>query len=100
MCASNPPLVEPFTGTSEVKIDLSDDPKASEFFKFFFPDEIIQDWVDQTNMYVLSKLDEKWIIRSKIIKISRIGKSNHFFCSFSYHSIFACPIPIILMGNT
>ncbi|KAK3792998.1 hypothetical protein RRG08_032261 [Elysia crispata] len=57
LCASNPPLVEPFTGTSEVKIDLSDDPKPSEFFKFFFPDEIIQDWVDQTNMYVLSKLD-------------------------------------------
>ena len=57
LCASNLPLVEPFTGTSEVKIDLSDDPKPSEFFKYFFLDIIIHDWVDQTNLYVLSKMD-------------------------------------------
>ena len=35
LCASNPPFVEPFTGTSEVTIDLSDDPTPSKFFKFF-----------------------------------------------------------------
>ena len=57
LCASNPPFVEPFTGTSEVTIDLSDDPTPSKFFKFFFTGVIIQDWVHQTNLYVLSKMD-------------------------------------------
>ena len=42
--------------------------------------------------------DEDWSC-AQIIKISMIGKSNNFFWSLSYHSIFACPIPIILMGN-
>ena len=56
-----------------------------------------------SNRIIEENEDEGWLCASNpplVEPFTMIGKSNHFCWSFSYHSVFACPIPIILMGNT
>jgi len=57
ICTSSPPLVEPFTGKQEVKIELSDNPQPIEFFKFFITDALINEWCQQTNKYASQQGD-------------------------------------------
>ena len=53
---ASPPLVQPFTGKSEVKIQTRDC-KPIEFLQYFLSDELLQTWVDSTNAKAMSNYD-------------------------------------------